>query len=65
MLPGAFETLMDELEEVGTTESVINAYDLRLLVDKTLDAFGCTDGFANHIHHPPKKELLEIHLLLD
>jgi len=57
---GSAEALAKELGAVGVTGSVLEESDLRLLFDRTMEAYDRVDGVVNHTAHPPKGELLDI-----
>jgi NAD(P)-dependent dehydrogenase (short-subunit alcohol dehydrogenase family) len=52
--------LARELGGVGLEGSVTEEADLRTLVDKTLDAYGCVDAVVNSTGHPPTGDILAI-----
>jgi NAD(P)-dependent dehydrogenase (short-subunit alcohol dehydrogenase family) len=57
---GKGEALAAELGGVGVTGSNLNVSDLKLLVEKSMEAFGRIDAVVNSAGHGPKGKLLEI-----
>lgn len=57
---GSAAALAAELGGISHTGSAAEAGDLKILVDKTLDAFGRIDAVANNTGHAPKGPLLDI-----